>query len=311
MTVTGLHHVTAIAADAQTNRDFYARALGQRLVKRTVNFDAPGVHHLYYGDGTGTPGTVLTVFPFPGARPGRPGAGQASRIHYAVPSGALPFWRDRLPAGGARLIAEETRFGEPRALFADPDGLQLAVVEREDPRAPWPAPGIPEACATRGFHGVTLALHDAGPALRLLTDIFGYAVAGEEGIGQGRLLRLERPGAEAGVVELHEDPDLPPGIEGAGTVHHVAFRVPDRAAQLQAREAMTAAGLQVTDPIDRQYFHAIYSRIPGGVLVEVATDEPGFLIDEPRESLGEALKLPAQYEPYRDRIETALPPLSA
>lgn len=310
--VRGLHHVTAIAGDAQRNLDFYTQALGQRLVKRTVNFDAPGVYHFYFADGLGTPGTVMTFFPFPNARPGRVGAGQVTRTHYAVPPGALPFWRDRLPARGATLVTEaETRFGEPRAVFADPDGLLLTLVEREDPRAPWTAPDVPREAALRGFQGVTLGLHDGSAALRALTEVFGYDRVAEEPAPSGRLVRLEAPGAEADVIELHLDPDMPAGREGAGTVHHVAFRVPDRAAQLEVRRAMTDLGLQVTEPIDRQYFHAIYSRIPGGVLFEVATDEPGFLVDEPQETLGEALRLPPQYEPRRAEIEAALPPISA
>ena len=309
-TVNGLHHVTAIAGDPQRNLDFYATALGLRFVKKTVNFDDPGTYHLYYGDALGRPGSAMTFFPWPTAPQGRVGAGQVALTQFAAPNGALPFWTERLPRLGARLIAEETVFGEARAVFADPDGLPFAIVETDDPRAPWTTEDIAALVALRGFHGVTLALHDGAGAEGVLTDVFGYARTDEAALGAGRLIRLRVGDGPAGIVDLHVDPGLAEGRDGAGVVHHVAFSVPDRAAQVAMRERMTAHGLRVTPQIDRDYFWAIYARIPGGVLFEVATDEPGFTADEPAEHLGESLRIPAQHAHLRDRIEAALPPLS-
>jgi glyoxalase family protein len=309
--INGLHHVTAIVGDPQRNHAFYTGALGLRLVKKTVNFDDPTTYHLYYGDETGAPGTAMTVFPWPNAPQGRIGAGQVALTQFAVPHGALGFWTDRLPADGARLIAEESAFGEKRAVFADPDGLALALVETDDSRTPWTTDEIGADVAIRGFHGVTLALHDGVVAARILTEIFGYAEEASAPLGAGRVARYRRAGAPAGVVDLHVDPALPTGRDGVGVVHHVAFSVPDRAAQWAVRGRMEAAGLRVTEPIDRDYFWAIYARIPGGVLFEVATDEPGFTRDERVDGLGRSLRLPAQHEPRRAQIEAALPALDA
>jgi glyoxalase family protein len=309
--IRGLHHVTAITGTAQGNHDFYVRALGLRFVKRTVNFDDPSAWHLYYGDRTGAAGTIMTFFAWEGARRGRPGAGQVAITQFAIPKGAMGFWTDRLPGFGATRVARETVFGEDRAVFADPEGLPFALVEVDDPRAPWITDDVAEAVAIRGFRGVTLALRDDAGTAAVLRDAFGYAAAGETALGAGRLTRLALPGSPSGVVDLHVDPTLAPGVEGAGSVHHVAFAVPDRAAQMRVRERMRAAGLRVTQQIDRDYFWAIYARTPGGVLFEVATEEPGFAVDEPVESLGSSLKLPRMHEPLRARIEAALPPLAA
>ncbi|MEM1313272.1 MAG: VOC family protein [Pseudomonadota bacterium] len=309
--VTGLHHVTAIAGDPRRNAAFYARALGQRLVKKTVNFDDPGTYHLYYGDEIGAAGTVMTFFPWANAPQGAIGAGQVSITQYAVPEGALPFWRERLPAMGARLVKdEEVVFGERRAVFADPDGLLLALVETDDPRAPWLVEGVTADVATRGFHGVTLALAESESTAKILEGPLGYEAAGVEAIGGGELRRYRRADGVAAIVDLHADPAMARGREGVGTVHHVAFSVPDSAAQDVVRKALLGLGLQVTPQIDRQYFNAIYTRTPGGVLFEVATEDPGFARDEEVAHLGEALKLPDQYEAYRDRIEAALPALA-
>jgi glyoxalase family protein len=309
--VQGLHHVTAIGGPAQRVHAFYARALGLRFVKKTVNFDDPGTYHLYYGDGDGSPGSAMTFFPWAGARRGRVGAGQVSLTQFAAPRGALPFWTDRLPTHGGRLVAEETVFGERRAVVEDPDGLLIALVETDDARAPWTTGEVGEAVAIRGFHGVTLALRDGAATAAILTEVFGYREAGTEAMGGGAVTRLRAVGDRAAVVDLHVDPAMPHGQEGAGTVHHVAFSVPDRAAQDAVRARMVDAGLRVTERIDRNYFWSIYARTPGGVLFEVATDEPGFAVDEPRESLGTALKLPPQHEPLRARIEQVLPDLIA
>jgi glyoxalase family protein len=305
--VTGLHHVTAIAGDPQRNLNFYARGLGLRFVKRTVNFDDPGAYHLYYGDRTGAPGGVMTFFAWPHAHPGRQGAGQVAVTQFAVPPGALGFWRDRMPAHGAAEVAAAAPFEDRAALFRDPDGLLLALVETEDPREPWLIEGVDETVAIRGFRGVTLRLREAEGATRLLTDAFGYALADDDGAG---LRRYELAGAAAGVVDVRTDAAAPAGSDGVGVVHHVAFAVADDAAQEQVRARLIAAGQRVTPQIDRDYFRAIYTRAPGGVLFEVATATPGFTVDEPEDRLGRSLRLPAQHEPARAQIEAALPPLT-
>lgn len=307
-TINGLHHVTAISGSAQGNYDFYRKALGLRFVKKTVNFDDPGTYHLYYGDETGAPGTAITFFPWESIRKGEIGAGQVSVTHYAVPAGSLGFWAQRLPGFGATHLADETVFGEPRSVWADTDGLRFALVETEDDRAPWTGEGIPTDKAIRGFRGVTLALRDGASTARILTEVFGYEAAAEEGAVQ----RFTTGNSStANIVDLHVDAQMPLGREGAGTVHHVAFAVENRAAQMEVKARMEAAGMRVTPQIDRDYFYAIYSRTPGGVLFEVATNEPGFTADEPLETLGEALKLPTQHEPLRARIEQVLPELVA
>lgn len=303
--IDGLHHVTCITADPARNVAFYSGALGLRFVKRTVNFDAPRTWHLYFGDRLGRPGTAMTFFGWDLPQ-GRVGAGQVSLTQFAVPPGSLDFWTGRLPGQGATLLGREEVFGQPRAVFSDPDGLRIALVEAEDPREPWTTGDLGAEVAIRGFFGVTLALRDAAAAERVLGGIFGYG----RGPAEGTLARWQAPGV-AGVVDIDTDPDLPAGIEGAGTAHHVAYRVPDGAAQLAVREAMQAAGFNVTPQIDRTYFVAIYCRIPGGILFEVATEEPGFTVDEPAESLGSALKLPAQHEHLRAELERVLPPLEA
>lgn len=309
--VQGLHHVTAISAGAQRNLDFYAGALGLRFVKKTVNFDDPGTYHLYYGDRLGRPGTAITFFPWENAYRGQVGAGQVTITQYAVPTGSLGFWKDRLPDRGARLIAEETLFGEDRLILQDPDGLLIALVATDkDDREPWTTAEIGAEAAIRGFHGVTIALRDGAGVAEILTGLFGYELLAEEDENRGRIARYATPNARtARFVDIQTGDDLPAGVDGAGTVHHVAFSVPDRAAQKQVQEAVARAGHRVTPQIDRDYFHAIYFRTPGGVLFEVATDEPGFARDEDPAHLGEALKLPRQHEPLRERLERVLPPL--
>ena len=298
--IEGLHHVTTLASDAAATDAFHRRALGLRRVKKTVNFDAPEVYHLYYGDGAGTPGSVTTYFPFPGARPGARGTGEVGTVAYSVPEGALGWWAGRLE--GAR---EETAFGERRLAFEGPDGEAFALVERPgDDRAPWTAE-VPGDVAIRGFDGAHMRVSDGGATDELLR-FMGYEAAGT----RGAVTRYAVAGGNgADRVDVEVLPDAPAAGQGAGSVHHVAFAVPDRARQLEVRGALLDAGHQVTPVIDRDYFWAIYFRTPGGVLFEVATDEPGFDRDEDAAHLGEALKLPAQHEHLREAIERRLVPL--
>jgi glyoxalase family protein len=308
--VEGLHHVTAISGAPQRNLDFYAKVLGLRFVKRTVNFDDPSVYHLYYGTAEGAPGTAMTFFPWERMGRGRPGVGETSLTHFAVPEGSLPFWRQHLEANGALVSAEETRFGEPLLLGEDPDGLQFALVVPAggDERAPWSEGGIDPDHAIRGFHGVTLDLADHAPTAAVIEGLLDYEAAGKE---NGIRRYVARHARHAHVVDLLERPGGQQALQGRGSVHHIAFRVADRAAQLAVRERLVAAGHGVTPVIDRNYFWSIYFRSPGGVLFEVATAEPGFAVDEPLAELGHNLKLPAQHEHLRAELERILPPLAA
>lgn len=304
--ITGLHHVTALAADARKNNAFFTETLGLRRVKKTVNFDAPDVYHLYYGTEAGAPGTVMTYFPFPAAARGTPGTGEVSETAFAVPEGALGYWKERLAARGVTDIATETLFGADRLVFDGPDGERLALVEAQDARAPWTGGGVPADVAIRGFYGARLALRDADATTELL-QMMGYT----ETDSDADLFRYVKPGGNgAEVIDLHTLPGTPPGRQGAGSVHHIAFSVPDRASQLEVRRALSAAGHTVTPVIDRDYFWAIYFRTPGGVLFEIATDEPGFDRDEDAAHLGEALKLPSQHEHLRPQIEAHLEPIA-
>jgi glyoxalase family protein len=303
--IQGLHHVTSMASDARANNAFFTDTLGLRRVKKTVNFDAPDVYHLYYGDEQGTPGSVMTYFPFPNIGGRQKGAGEVGQTVFAVPKGALGFWRERLAAEGVKGLAEDTRFGEPRLSFPGPDGDELALVEVDDARAPWTQGGVPEETAIRGFHGASLRLRDAGATAELLR-FMGYAPDTTEG-GATRFRREGGNGAD--VLDVETLPGAPRADLGAGSVHHIAFAVPDRAAQLEVRKALTDTGYQVTPVIDRDYFWSIYFRTPGGVLFEVATNEPGFDRDEDSAHLGEALKLPKQHAHLRERLERQLQPL--
>lgn len=304
--IKGLHHVTAMAADARLNNRFFTRTLGLRRVKKTVNFDAPDVYHLYYADAAGTPGTVMTYFPFPHIRRGRPGVGEVGTTAFSVPPGSLAYWSKRLADEGVTGLQPESRFGEDRLRFDGPDGDGLVLVEsRDDRRAPWTGGGVPEDYAIRGFHSVSMRLSDAVPTAELLT-FMGYA----ESERAGDVTRLRIAGGNgADIVDLETRPDMPPAEQGAGSVHHVAFAVEDRASQAEVRKALLDAGQQVTPAIDRDYFYAIYFRTRGGVLFEVATNEPGFDRDEDRAHLGEALKLPRQHAHLRARLEAQLQPL--
>lgn len=302
--VQGLHHVTAMASGARGYDAFYREALGLPRVKATVNFDEPSVYHLYYGVEGGRPGSVITSFPFgPRIGPGRRGAGEAAETAYAVPAGSLSRWEERLGAFGP--VRRESRLGQARLVTEGPDGEGVALVEVEgDPRTPV-AGEMDADHAILGFHSVTLLLREAGPTARLL-EVMGY----EEEAREGTLTRMRVSGGNgADVVDLIEDRGAPPARQSAGSVHHVAFSVPDRAAQAQVRAAVEAAGMRATPSIDRDYFWAIYFRTPGGVLFEVATIEPGFARDEAPDALGTALKLPAQHEHLRAHLSRSLEPL--
>ncbi|WGH77804.1 ring-cleaving dioxygenase [Jannaschia ovalis] len=300
--ITGLHHVTAISGPPQANVDFFTKLLDQRLVKKTVNFDDPGTYHLYYGNRTADPGTILTFFPFVGARPGTPGSGMASAYGYSVGAAVFDDHVAALRAQGATLSDPQERFGQPVVTVTDPDGAAVELIAEPGDHGP----------AEGGFHSTTLWLDDLGPTQRLMVDHMGYAEAGHEAADGAERLRLKAPGDARGtVVDLYRRDGARRGQQGAGSIHHVAFRARDDADQLDWRDRMIAAGMQVTPVIDRQYFNAIYFREPGGALFEIATDPPGFTRDEPLESLGEALKLPEKYEPIRDRIEAVLPRITA
>jgi len=309
MTLPGLHHITAIASDPRRNVSFYTSVLGLRLVKKTVNFDDPSTYHLYYGDHVGTPGSILTFFPWSGLPRGRVGTGQASATGLSVAADALPFWQARLRSLG--IVAEEPtlRFGEPVLAFKDPDGLALELVATAapDPRPAATHPDIPPAYAIRGFHGVTLAVTESGRTAGVLTDLMGYRRVGTEGTRTRFTTGAGGPGT---FVDLHVDPALKRGLQGSGTVHHVAFRTADLASQSDDRAALLEHGFNVSPVMDRNYFQSIYYREPEGILFEIATDPPGFTVDETLDTLGTQLRLPAQYEIHRTRIEAALPALT-
>lgn len=307
--VTGLHHITAIASDPRQNLDFYTRVLGLRFVKKSVNQDDPGTYHLYYGDYAASPGTILTFFPWAGLRRGRPGTGQAYATAFSVPAGSLPFWQERFTKLDVKQQPIETRFNDQVLPFADPDGLLLELVatSETDSRPPAPAKDVPAGFAIRGFHSSTLALTDATATAAVLTETMGYRLAGQSG---HRTRYTAAQGGPGTYVDLLTDPALPRGLNGAGTIHHVAFRVADAAQENTAREILLKSGLQVSPVIDRAYFRSIYYREPAGVLFEIATDGPGFAIDEPLEKLGTILGLPPHLEPHRAEIEAALPKLN-
>jgi glyoxalase family protein len=298
--ISGLHHVTSIASGAQGNNAFFTGPLGLRRVKKTVNFDAPNVYHLYYGDGQGTPGSVMTYFPFPGVTRGRPGTGEVGETVFAVPEGSLPWWRERLEGAGVSGLGMVTRFGEGRLTFAGPDGDGFALVEAADDARPgWTGNGVASDHAIRGFHSASLRLRDGGATGELLR-FMGYAETERD----GAVTRFVREGGNgAHVIDVEVLPGVRPADQGAGSVHHIAFSVPDRAAQDRVRKALAETGHSVTPPIDRDYFWAIYFRAPGGVLFEVATDVPGFDRDEAPEALGQGLMLPKQHAHLREVLE--------
>ena len=305
--ILGLHHVTAISSNAKQNHHFYTNVLGLRMVKKTVNFDDPGTYHFYFGDEQGTPGTIITFFPWEGIGQGRNGAGMATHTGYSVPEGSFPFWEERLKKHG--ITARESEIvGEKVLSFNDPDGMQLQLIvpNKQDSREPWTTDEISSDVAIRGFHNVTLTLRSADATSKVLTDILGYTLAKQV----GNRYRFEIDTIDtANIIDIVESPNAPYGNNSAGTNHHIAFRVKDDDILMQLREKVVAAGLSITPKIDRDYFFSLYFREPGGVLFELATDNPGFTIDEPLEELGSKLKLPSQYEKMREQIESVLPEL--
>jgi predicted esterase/catechol 2,3-dioxygenase-like lactoylglutathione lyase family enzyme len=310
--VLGIHHVTAIASDPQRNLDFYAGLLGLRFVKRTVNFDDPQTYHFYYGDEVGTPGSIMTFFPWPGARRGRQGVGQVAVTSFAVLPGALGFWIERLLRHGVAYDGPVRRGPggaetEQVISFKDPDGLMLELVahERAEARPAWDgAPGISRDNAIHGFYGVTLWVDEGAPSEKVLVDTLGLRPVHEEGHTRRFAAGDGGPGT---FVDLRSIGGFVRGLGGAGTVHHVAWAVEDDGAQLSVRGRVFDAGLHPTPVIDRNYFHSVYFREPGGVLYELATRAPGFAVDEPADRLGERLMLPSQYEAHRAEIEAILP----
>ncbi len=304
--IFGLHHVTAIASDPQRNLDFYTQVLGLRFVKRTINFDDPGTYHFYFGDDIGSPGTILTFFPWPHAGRGQLGAGEVIATAFSIPPGSFAFWAERLKARAVAFIQGQ-RFGSRFLSLRDPDGMILELVEqleKQTTRAPRYS-DIQATYAIQGFYGVTLLERSLEQTEQVLI-LMGLSKIGEE----SDLIRFAPEGDAFGrFVDIQIDPKAAPGRMGAGTVHHIAFRNTDDAAQAEWRKTL-ARHLSVTPVQDRDYFHSIYFREPGGVLFEMATDNPGFLIDEPIESLGEALRIPEWYEPMRKEIELRLAPLT-
>lgn len=305
--IDGVHHITAIASDPQPNLDFYVRFLGLRLVKRTVNFDDPGTYHFYYGDEIGAPGTILTFFPWPGARRGRQGTGQVTLTSFAVPFGSLDFWTRRAQRYGVEAEPAGERFGEAVLRVHDGDGLTVELIPSYAPEGDSDGTEIPAEHRIRSIHSATLSEAEAGRTTELLTGVMGFRVAGEEGNRKRFLVGEGGPGA---ILDVTVDRAEPRGLQGAGTVHHVAFRTPDDASQEAWRQILVVQGYNVSPVMDRNYFHSIYYREPGGILFEIATDPPGFAVDETTEELGNSLKLPEMYEAMRERIEAALPAIT-
>lgn len=308
-TILGIHHITAIAGDAKRNFDFYTKTLGLRFVKRTVNFDDPQTYHFYFGDEQGSPGTILTFFPWGDrVRKGSNGAGMATAIGYAVPEDSLDFWTERLTASHHPVTRGE-KFGQQFISFADPDGLQLELIATDaatDSRKPYETDEVKAAVATKGFFNTTLTLNSIKATAAILTEVFGYRLTAQEG---SRYRYATDSIDTANVIDLVEVPTEQRGIGAGGTIHHIAFRVKDDKTQMEFHDKIQKLGLNITPQIDRNYFHSLYFREPGGVLFEIATDNPGFTVDEPLEELGMHLKLPVQYEEQRAAIEKHLVPL--
>ncbi len=307
-TITGLHHVTAISGNAQRNYTFYTEVLGLRLVKKTVNFDDPGTYHLYYGDGAGTPGSILTFFPWDNMPAGREGTGLVSATAFATSEAGLVFWQKRLAEKGVEVRGPMQRFDEVYIEFQDPDGMKIEVVIADQDSAfkPWKNSPVPPAMQFRGFHSVTLSESGYERTHALLAHQMGWKLLKEAG---GRFRYQAPGGGPASLLDITCQPGGRHGLQGTGTVHHVAFRVADDAAQMEWRQKLVGFGYDLSPVKDRTYFHSIYYREPGGILFEIATDPPGFAFDETPGTMGSGLMLPRQYESMRAQIEKFLPPL--
>ncbi len=308
--IQGLHHITAVAGNPQAHINFYHHLLGQRLVKKTVNFDDPGTYHFYFGDEVGTPGTILTFFPWPRMSRGERGNGETVAVAYTIAPESLAYWQERLATHGVAVGEVQMRFDAAVLPFHDPDGMLLELVasgEKGDV-CHWAAGPIPAEHALQGFHGVTLWVNAVEPTAAVLMEQMGYTLVGQ---ADGRY-RYRGASANGGglYVDVLPRPGQRRGQFGVGSIHHIAFRTVDDAEQLEYLQKLRQAGLQVTAVQDRQYFHSIYFREPGGVLFEIATDAPGFLIDETRAELGTQLKLPPWFELRRQEIENVLPPVT-
>ena len=302
--ILGLHHITAIAGDAQRNYNFYTKTLGFRLVKKTVNFDDPTTYHFYYGDEVGSPGTILTFFPWANIGKGKNGVGMATEIGYSIPKESLDFWKNRFEKRNIRYDISD-RFGEKQIAFQDPDGLRINLIEvkQKDDRKGRETVEINIDVAIKGFHSVTLMLNNIKATAAILTEVFDYKLIEQK----DNLHRFQTDAVEnAAIIDLLEMPLTPKGINAGGTNHHIAFRVKDEDTLMAIREKIVARGLHITEKINRDYFFSLYFREPGGVLFEIATDNPGFATDETVENLGSSLQLPSQHEAMRNQIEKAL-----
>lgn len=302
--IKGIHHITSIVGDAQGNVDFYTKVLGLRLVKQTVNFDDPGTYHFYFGDKVGSPGTIITTFPYGNARQGRIGDGQVGITTYVVPEGALEFWENRLNKYNISF-SKTSRFGEDYIEFSDVDGLKLELVERKDGNlSDWIYDDITKEVAIKGFGGAILYSLLPNETADILENVFNLEKVGVD----GDFIRFKADGNIGNIIDV-KTTSQGRGITSVGTVHHIAWRAANEQELLEWKKLLKEAGYAVTEVRDRNYFKSIYFREKGGNLFEIATDEPGFAIDEDVESLGESLKLPKQYERLREKIEKELIPI--
>lgn len=305
--ISGIHHITAIAGNPQANIDFYTGILGLRLVKKTINFDAPDVYHFYFGDELGSPGTIFTTFPFTGARKGSKGTGELTYTAFSIPANSLNFWIERLKKFGIPVSDVLDRFGNKVIRFEDHDGMGIELVANDtDDRKGWTYGQIPKENSIRGFFGATLNLREKDATERLLTGYMDYHFIGQE----GDRFRYGTEGKAGDIIDILVNPNGHRGMQSAGSVHHIAFRTANSDSQLEVQKLLMENGYQTTEVKDRNYFTSIYFREPGGVLFEVATDEPGFAIDEDEAHLGELIKLPEWAEPSREKIEKSLTPVT-
>lgn len=306
--ISGIHHITAVASDPQKNIDFYVGVLGLRMVKKTVNFDDPGTYHFYFGDAAGSPGTILTFFPWPGAKRGTQGSGSVIATAFAVPVGSIERWASRLSDLRVVITGRGTRFGSKFIAFEDHDGMGLEVIETPGVET-LPAWGLDPDMAIRGFHSATLSVRSCEATSRMLREGLGMVEQGSEN-GRQRFVTVDQTGAIGRVIDVLTEPDRAPSRLGAGVVHHIAVRASDDAHELALQRVLADTGYGVTEVRERFYFRSVYYRERGGVLFEIATDAPGFAIDEAADALGTNLKLPPQYEGARSRLEAHLPPVT-